>query len=97
MNAFLVMVEVVVKSVVGVVCGAGVGTLVFGIGLVMLGVADFRSPGPPPAPIFIGLGAGLLTTALTMTGLFVGPLSRWRWIAAVESHDQLPRKWKTAG
>jgi len=93
-NAFLVLVEVVVKCGIGLVSGAGIGTLVFGIGLVVHGVTDFSGHGPPPGPVFIGVGAGLLTTACTMLGLFVGPLSKRRWFVVADVGAELPEKWK---
>ena len=97
MRFALVMVEVFLKCLVGLVSGAGVGTLVFGLGLMSYGVINFDSSGPPPAPAAIGIGAGLLTMALTMTALFVGPLSQRRWFVIVEADDEPQRKWTKAG
>jgi hypothetical protein len=94
MNGFLVLLEIIVKLLIGVFGGAGVGMLVFGIGLMKEGIHDFRGYGPPPGPIFIGVGAGLLTAAALMLFLFMGPFSRRRWFATSDPYiDEPPKKW----
>lgn len=96
MSKFLMFVEVVLKFLVSVFGGAGAGMVVFGIGLMLHGVNDFRGDGPPPAPIFIGIGAGLLVTATAMLVLFAGPFSDRRWFAESNDLDPPLKKWKAA-
>jgi hypothetical protein len=93
MNAFLTVVEVLVKCLIGLITGGGVGALVFGIGLIKEGITDFSGYGPPPGPIFIGVGAGLLSAALTMAFMFVGPFSRRRWFISTPMLEDNPKKW----
>ncbi|OHB80885.1 MAG: hypothetical protein A2V98_15475 [Planctomycetes bacterium RBG_16_64_12] len=90
MKVFFVVLEVVVKLLIGLVTGIGCGALVFGILLQRAGVLDFSGPGPPPVETFTGVGAGLLTTALTLLVLFVGPFSRRRWFVADDRTDDRP-------
>ena len=98
MQFLYVLLEVLVKCLIGSITGAGVGMLIFGIGLVVDGAPDFNRYGPPPGPAFIGLGAGLLVGAITLMGLFFGPLSRRRWFVVSDVDDAPPvKKWKQVG
>lgn len=58
----------VVKVVISLVFGVGVGLLSFG--LAASGQEDIWHRGDPPGEMFLGVGAGLLTTGLTMVLLF---------------------------
>lgn len=92
MKVFFVLLEVVVKLVIGLVTGVGCGALVFGVLLQKAGVTDFSGPGPPPVETLTGAGAGLLAMALTLLVLFLGPYSRRRWFVSDDrTGDHPPR------
>lgn len=97
MQFLYVLLEVVVKVLIASVTGAGVGLLIFGIGMVADGAPDFNRYGPPPGPAFIGLGSGLLIGAASLMGLFFGPLSRRRWFIVSDSEAPPIKKWKQVG
>ncbi len=89
MKVFFVLLEAVVKVLIGLMAGGGAGLLAFGALLMQVGVTDFSGPGPPPVPVMIGAGSGLLAATLMLLILFVGPFARRRWFGSAEKSDEV--------
>ncbi len=83
MKVWLILLEIIVKLIIGIATGIGLGLLTFGVAMLQRGdLVDFRSfghDGPPPAESILALGVALLSLGLTLVILFVGPFSRRRW------------------
>jgi hypothetical protein len=73
-EVMLAMGRAVVKILISLFAGAGIGLVTFG--LTVRDTPDlWLRPGPPPG-FFLALGMGLLTTAILMTILFYFPRPR---------------------
>ena len=83
MKVWLILLEIIVKLIIGIATGIGLGLLTFGVTLMQHGVMlDFEAlgeNGPPPSELFLALGVALLSLGFTLLILFVGPFSRRRW------------------
>jgi hypothetical protein len=63
----------IVKVLISVFVGTGVGLLTFGLSV--KDKPDVWEKGDPPGEVFLAVGAGLLSTGGLMTGLFYLPRS----------------------
>ena len=93
MRGLSLILEIIVKIGIALAIGFGLCALTFGIALFyQSGVTSFdvlEKQGPPPADLFLACGVALLSMALTMIVLSVGPLARRRWF--ISSEDE-PRR-----
>ena len=95
MKALSLVLEVVVKLLIGVAAGCGVTLATFAsllIGTEKLTSFDqFAEAGPPPVEAILSAGAGLIALAAVLVVFSVGPLGRRRWFVAQEHpHPQEP-------
>lgn len=64
----------VVKVLISLLTGAGVGLMTFGV--TIRSKPELWNLHDPPGELFLSLGAGLLTTGVLMTALFLVPRLR---------------------
>jgi hypothetical protein len=89
-EVFLAFGRGVVKFLISCFVGTGVGLLTFGIA-----VKDnpyWYSAPAPPGGLFVGFGAGLLTTGGMMMALFFGPRV-WKGPPAEAAKPAAPADW----
>ena len=83
-RSLISIIETMLKLIVSGLTGMGVGMLTFRLSVMIQGEHALHRIESTPG-LFIGVGAGLLTMALSMVVLFVSPLGRWSWLASY--HD----------
>jgi hypothetical protein len=95
MRGLSLVFEVFVKICIALAVGLGVGMLTFGITLLAQGglstFDDLERSGPPPADTFLAGGVGLLTMAIMLLILSVGPLARRRWFLSPREESEYKR------